>query len=331
MKLPNGYGSVYKLSGNRRRPWAARKTTGYNDKGQPIYVFVGYYRTRAEALQGLSDFNGYALSSAPSKTSLRCVYEAMRGDMDVHYVRAWPLLEELHDVPMRDLTLSRMQAVFDRCDRAQGTQKYMKMLLGRLFDYAVKYEMIRPEKAAIVSYITVTKEKKREIPRAVFTSDEVAKLWKMYETDAYASIPLILLYTGLRIDELLSMRSEDVTDVFDVKKSKTAAGIRTVPIVSRIRPIVDRWKENKTPYLLSTKTGAPMTYPSLIEHYWSAVSFGHRTHDCRHTVATKLAEAGVDDRVVRAVLGHAGTSTAEAVYTHLGDDVKREALERIRF
>lgn len=31
MKLPNSYGSVYKLSGKRRNPWAARKTVGWSD------------------------------------------------------------------------------------------------------------------------------------------------------------------------------------------------------------------------------------------------------------------------------------------------------------
>ena len=29
MKLPNGFGSVYKLPGKRRKPWAASKTTGW--------------------------------------------------------------------------------------------------------------------------------------------------------------------------------------------------------------------------------------------------------------------------------------------------------------
>ena len=29
MRLPNGYGGVVKLSGNRRRPYAARITTGW--------------------------------------------------------------------------------------------------------------------------------------------------------------------------------------------------------------------------------------------------------------------------------------------------------------
>lgn len=57
MKLPNGFGSVYKLSGNRRNPWCARKTVGWNDKGQVIYVFIGYYATKKEALIALGDYN----------------------------------------------------------------------------------------------------------------------------------------------------------------------------------------------------------------------------------------------------------------------------------
>ncbi|MDD3052443.1 MAG: hypothetical protein PHR06_15055 [Candidatus Cloacimonetes bacterium] len=62
MKLPNGYGSVYKLSGKRRNPWVARKTTGWTlnvetKKSFPVYQFVGYYPTQKEALQALADYN----------------------------------------------------------------------------------------------------------------------------------------------------------------------------------------------------------------------------------------------------------------------------------
>lgn len=47
MRLPNGYGGVVKLSGNRRRPYAARITTGWynNDQtGKRIQKFqiIGY-------------------------------------------------------------------------------------------------------------------------------------------------------------------------------------------------------------------------------------------------------------------------------------------------
>ena len=62
MKLPNGFGSVYKLSGKRRKPWCARKTIGWTfdeerQKSFPVYVFIGYYQSRSEALLALTDYN----------------------------------------------------------------------------------------------------------------------------------------------------------------------------------------------------------------------------------------------------------------------------------
>ena len=57
MKNPNGYGPVVKLSGNRRNPYAARKTKGFNEKGHPVYINIGYAKTREEALILLAQFN----------------------------------------------------------------------------------------------------------------------------------------------------------------------------------------------------------------------------------------------------------------------------------
>ena len=57
MKNPNGYGSVVKLSGNRRRPYAVRKTVGWNEKGHPIYKTVGYCKTRKEGNILLAEYN----------------------------------------------------------------------------------------------------------------------------------------------------------------------------------------------------------------------------------------------------------------------------------
>ena len=57
MKNPNGYGSVVRLSGNRRNPFCARKTVGWNEKGHPIYKPVGYFKTRQEAMIALAEYN----------------------------------------------------------------------------------------------------------------------------------------------------------------------------------------------------------------------------------------------------------------------------------
>ena len=62
MRLPNGYGSVFKLSGNRRNPWVARKTVGWTDNHEkrtsyPKYKAIGYYPTRKAAMEALVEYN----------------------------------------------------------------------------------------------------------------------------------------------------------------------------------------------------------------------------------------------------------------------------------
>jgi len=62
MKLPNNYGSVTKLKGNRRRPWVARVSTGTvvnyaTHKAYPKQTALGYYETRKDAMQALAEYN----------------------------------------------------------------------------------------------------------------------------------------------------------------------------------------------------------------------------------------------------------------------------------
>ena len=57
MRLPSGYGSVTKLSGNRRRPYLVKKTTGWDERGYPIVDIIGYTVTREEGLELLAQYN----------------------------------------------------------------------------------------------------------------------------------------------------------------------------------------------------------------------------------------------------------------------------------
>ena len=57
MRMPNSFGSVYKLPGKRRRPYVARKTMGYTAEGQQIKKIIGYSETKQGAIQLLADYN----------------------------------------------------------------------------------------------------------------------------------------------------------------------------------------------------------------------------------------------------------------------------------
>lgn len=78
MRLPNGYGSVAKLSRNRRKPHVARVTLGWvHDKetGKMVQnrIPIGTYKTKKEALQALSEYaaNPYDIQNDNLRTCQR--------------------------------------------------------------------------------------------------------------------------------------------------------------------------------------------------------------------------------------------------------------------
>ena len=58
-RLPKGMGSVCKLSGNRRKPYAARVQAGTTEGGNVAYKYLGYYESSQEAIQALIEYNKY--------------------------------------------------------------------------------------------------------------------------------------------------------------------------------------------------------------------------------------------------------------------------------
>ena len=70
MKHPNGYGTVAKLSGNRRNPFVVRKTRGFDERGYPIYETIGYFPTREAGLLALAQYNNDPYDIKQAKMTL---------------------------------------------------------------------------------------------------------------------------------------------------------------------------------------------------------------------------------------------------------------------
>ena len=54
-KRENGTGSVYKLSGSRKKPWVVSFTSGYDENGKRLGAILGYYASEKEALNALEN------------------------------------------------------------------------------------------------------------------------------------------------------------------------------------------------------------------------------------------------------------------------------------
>ena len=153
MRRPNGAGTVYKLKGNRRNPWAARKTVGWNGDGTPIYAFVGFYPTRKEALETLERFN--MKPSDRGATFGECaeaVLEEISDTSSIAHMRNMKASTDrckgLWKMKMDDVRLADMQPIVDAVSESVGGQT--KVFLKKVFDYAVRREILPVERPQIV-------------------------------------------------------------------------------------------------------------------------------------------------------------------------------------
>lgn len=78
MKNPNGYGTVAKLSGNRRKPYVVRKTKGFNEKGHPIYETIAYCETREEGNIILAEYNKNPYDIDAAKITMKELFEKFK-------------------------------------------------------------------------------------------------------------------------------------------------------------------------------------------------------------------------------------------------------------
>lgn len=350
MKLPNGYGSVYKLSGKRRKPWVARKTTGWEviyDKKQayPKYKIIGYYEKREDAIEALAMYNKNPYDINASKITFSEVFdkwsdkkfeEISRSNINA-YNASYRLCDNIKDMRFVDIKLSHLQEIVDNSGKNYPTLRKLKVLFGQLFDYAIMHEII-PNNKNLVEYVDISKAKNpNAFDREPFTKKEIKTLWNYIDSNEYISVILILIYTGVRIGELLELKKENVNldeKYFEIIASKTKSGIRRVPIADKIHNLIKKWySKNKCEYLISTPDDKKFKYWNYYDSYWTPImnelNFNHKIHDTRHTCVSLLTMSGVDERIIKKIVGHKGQGVTQIVYTHIEMEELLKAINLI--
>ena len=181
MRNPNGYGSVIKLSGNRRNPFAVRKTIGWNEKGHPIYQTIGYYPTREEGMIALAEFNKSPWDLAAEKTTLEELYnrwmelkglKLSKANQDA-LRSAYKHMAALKGTSYKALKSFHMQDVIDNCGLGASTQRLIKNLFSHLDRFALEVDIINKGYAQLT-----TVEPMPETTKEPFSDAEIKILWK---------------------------------------------------------------------------------------------------------------------------------------------------------
>jgi len=362
MRLPNGFGNISKLTGKRRNPWRARKTTGWTideetKKAKQQYVTIGYYPTRQQALQALSEYNASPYDLNANKITFAEIYERWSekkfteiSPSNVNgYKAAYKMCEAIYDMRFADLKLAHLQGVVDASGKNYPALKKLKILFNQLFDYAVMHEIITRDRH-IVEYLDIGKEEK-STRHYRFTDAEIDALWRWANENEYVQVILMLIYSGVRPGELFNTKRTAVnleSKYFIIEKGKNVNASRKVPIHERTLPFFSHWVSKGTEYLITNLSGSKFQFDtnhgSYTESFWAPIltDIGilkyknakgeiseHLPDDTRHTFTTMWKEKKLDEAMRRKIQGHSGKGIGEIVYTHFEFEKLREELNKL--
>ncbi|CDF12028.1 site-specific recombinase phage integrase family [Mycoplasma sp. CAG:776] len=332
MKLPNGYGSVYKLKGNRRKPFIAKKTIGYNDKGQQIFKPIGYYSTREEALQSLAlynntpynvDFKNLTFSQLYEKWISKKNKKIENEEMAFNSLKNYKNIfknhcTSLHNKIFIEIRTEDIQKIIDNCNYGFTIKKYIKSLCLQLFDFASQLDI--PINKNYARYVELGKET-ISFMHTDIKEKNIDYLWNNIDT-ADVDLALIMIYTGLRPNELLDIETANVflDKRYMIGGSKTEAGKnRIIPIHEKIVPLIEKRLKKAQKYLITSNIGSKYTYSSFKERWdrmMSSLSLNYYPYDCRPTLATRLDNVGANKLCIKLIMGHKSQDLLDNTYTH---------------
>ena len=343
LKLPNGFGSISYYGDHRRRPYVCKKYI--QGKQKPI----GYFATYEDALAYLVAYNKNPSLFNPSEITFSEIFKLWSAEhfpkiaksTSANYTAAYKHCEPLYGKKFITLKISDLQAVIRAMSRAKigyASQKKCRQLLHNLYTYAVKYEIISAS-ADISKYIDIDK-KKIVYPKSPFNTRQLNRVKRLAESEEplsqWAKVVVMMVYSGVRPSEMLAVKKCDVKlkqRYYIIRDSKTEAGRnRAVPISRKALPYFKLWMDKPGKTLITVDDGAALSYHRFrtrFDNVMDATSCHHTPHECRHTCATMLDNAGANDTAVKRILGHASQGVTKGVYTHKSLHELRKAIDMI--
>lgn len=355
-KLPNGYGTIYKMSGKRSKPYRAMKTDKWildpvTGKSKQIRFTIGYYQSREDAMIALANYNENPYDIKADSITFSEVYEkwsenyfpTLSNPSSVRTVTAaYAYCNGLYDMRMKDIKVSHLEGTILNAQVGDSTKSRMKSLFNMMYKYAVAHDIVEKDYASVMFANGNPIKRSRTKEVIPFSQEEIFLLWDNLDNIAFADMILIGIYSGWRPQELAILKVADI----DIKVGTMLGGLKTdagknriVPIHPLIRPLIENRIKEATAmqleFLFNDANGQQGTYMNYdkyrkrFEKVMKYLKLTHRPHETRHTFITKAKACNVDEYILKLIVGHAIDDITEKVYTHRTIDQLRAEMEKI--
>ena len=204
---------------------------------------------------------------------------------------------------------------------------------------------ITPEKYKPTKKVNSKSLNKRK-PYLPFTADEVVQLIEQAERNQDKQLVFLIkvgAYTGARIEEICSIKCEDVNIIegyISITGSKTEAGIRKIPIHSKLKNLLQTLVNDSTDgYIFSDQNPSKYNERSnalgkRFGRMKTKLKFNSRYvfHSLRKTLTTALENALVPENVTADIVGHEKPRMTYGVYSGgTSVSVMQEAIEKVHY
>lgn len=341
MKRPNGSGSVYKVKGKRRKPWRVRVTV-FTD-GLRTQKDLGYTATRKEGLELLAGYISNPYDIGLDKMTFKNVYdkwlEYMSNNISENrkkvYIRMMKKCESLHTKIFKNLRHTDFTEILDNLPYSNNLE--IKNLFSMISRFAMENDIIVKDYS---NFLEIRGKKKSTVIRKIFTDEEIKTLWENVDKVPCVDYILTMIYSGMRIGELLRLKRENIdfeNNIIVRAGIKTKAGKnRVIPIHSKILPIIDKRyhaaKEGLELFPMNGKNyDSKYTMFTLsLKNVCDVLNLqDHTTHDCRHTFATLMSDVNANNTAIKNIMGHSNYKITESVYTHKNVAALKNEIEKI--
>ena len=333
-KRGNGQGSIYKYGNG----WAAEMTQGYYLDGDKVKRKIKRkkgFRTKKDAEQWIYTCSPNTDKRTPTVSELwvtfgEMVAPTLSKSKNGAYNIAWDRIRS--DTAFRTIdsfTVSELQAITDNAAPSYYTRRDIKTLFSHFYKLAIRDDYVSDNKA---QYIKLPKLVQSE--RETFTTEDIRALWDDYraQPSTVSAGMLIMLYTGIRPGELLTITSDKIhiDDHYMNGGIKTEKGKRRKIILpDEIIPIIN--------YLLSGSQNNQLCYYKNKNDFydeWAEKRTRLQLRECltpyccRHTYITDLTARGASPAMLQELAGHEDYETTLA-YTHLSVDDRLKTVNEL--
>ncbi|WP_407637467.1 tyrosine-type recombinase/integrase [Desulfocapsa sulfexigens] len=206
-------------------------------------------------------------------------------------------------------------------------------ILSALMNYAMADDIIQQNPVDVLKQKRVDRS---TIKRSSYlTAPEAREVTESLSDHPVELAIAMMLYTGLRKNEALSIRWENVTkDLITIKDTKNHRE-HLIPITERIQKILDRIPRSSSPFLFPSPVDKQKNIRDVrptLKRIEKNTGINFKCHDLRRTFATRASEVGIDFLMIKRMLNHKVSDiTAQYIQWNSKENLQKmkEALERV--